>query len=217
MLTTVAIVLAGMGALLVIFGVRALRPNRAMLATRTTAVSELKAGAVELAGVIEPSGADALESGASRPCVIVHTVVDNKVGRNNFKEVSRETRAVPAVLRDASGACPISLAHVELLGETWERLDAGGRTTEIVIPAGARVVITGVARLEAHPGEGDYRGGAQRLVVGGTPEAPLVIAIGEQTAAVWRYGWRALVGIACGVGLWVVAGAALFVRSLLGG
>lgn len=217
MLIGFAVILAAVGVALVLLALAGLRPNRAMLSTPTTPVSKLTPGKVELAGLLQPAGAAPLLGAAGTPCVLVHTLHEERHGRNNYREVGRETAAIPAVLRDATGECAVTLDHVELLGESWERMDSvRTRTTQILVPIGVPVVVFGVARLEQHPSQGDYRGG-QRLVVGGTGEAPLIIAVGDQTGAVWRHGWRALVAMMCGLVLLVLAATGLLLRGMLAG
>jgi hypothetical protein len=217
MLTAVVIALFIAGLVLVVLGWRELLPSRIFLGRPTTAARELKAGPVEAAGVIRADGAPPIRSANGLACVIVHTIVEQRVGKNNYREQERETVAVPAVLTDASGSCTVSLSNVDLMGEMWELKEepGGRRITQLVVPEGAQVLVAGVARAADQPAPGAYRGSSVRLEIGGSDETPLLLSIGGQTSAMWRYGWRALFAVFCGVLLLGLGAAAAFVRAML--
>lgn len=205
----VSLVLLFAGGLLLRAGYRASRASRTFLERPTTPIGKLAPGPVEIAGTIHADGEPA-RNATGLACVIVHTLVEHKIGKNNYREVSRDAVAVPARLVDETGSCAVTLGHTDLMSEMWERLafDSNGtRTTQILVRDGAHVFIAGVAREVPNAQPSDYRGGdATRLVVGAADDGPLLLAAGSEAGAVWRHGWRALVAMLAAT-LMVVVGA----------
>lgn len=205
-LLIVALGLIGGGAWLVVLAARASRQSRQLLARPTTPIARLAVGPVEIAGTLRADGAT-VPGPMNLPCLIVHTVVEQKVSKNLYRELRRDTVAVPVTLTDDSGSCAVSLGHTDLLGEMFERNEDRVRTTVILVRDGARVVVSGVAREAPAESAGDYRGSVTRKVVGAADDAPLLVAVGGEPGAVWRHGWRALVALLSG-GLLILLGAA---------
>jgi hypothetical protein len=215
MILVVALVLFAAGLALIGIAWRELLPSRIFLTRPTSPTRDLKPGAVEAAGVLRADGVAPLTSAFGASCVVVVTIVEQRVGRNVYREESRQTVSVPATLTDATGACAVRLSHVDVMGDSWEFLEVSGRrTTQIVVRDGANVYVAGTAAPADAPLEG-YRGAAPRLAIGPGEDTPLLISVGSQTNAVWSYGWRALVGMVCGITLLALGGAAAWIHAAL--
>jgi hypothetical protein len=204
------------GVTLVALAWRELRPSRMFLERPTSATQALKAGPVEAAGVLRADGVAPLQSSFGAPCVIVHTLYERRIGRNSYREESRDTVAVPALLSDASGSCKVELSHVDLMGESWEvRLADGRRITQTIVRDGASVFVAGNATPTGVVAAHDYRGNVPQLAIGPSADSPLLLSLGSQSNAIWSYGWRAIVGALCGVCLLALSAAAAFIHSAL--
>ena len=130
--------------------------------------------------------------------------------------MSHDTVAVPALLTDSTGSCTVSLAHLDLMGEIWElRERLGQRVTQIIVPDGATVLVAGLAQPSDQAKGSDYREGSRRLAVGGTEAEPLLLSVGGQGRAVWRYGWRAIIAAVCGALLLVLGAGAGYLHAML--
>lgn len=216
MILVVALLLAGVGTALLVLGFIELRPSRMFLQRPTSPARALRAGPVEAAGVLRADGVQPIVSGFGVPCVIVHTLYEKRVGRNAYREESRDTVSVPCVLSDASGSCTVELSHVDLMGERWEvRHEDGRRVTQVVIREGASVFVAGDAKPIAGTVSQDYRANVPKLAIGPSGDAPLLVSIGSQSSAVWGYGWRAMVSVVCGVAMLVFAVVATLVHVAL--
>ena len=216
MILVVAAVLLVVGATLIVLGWLELRPSRMFLERPTSATQALKAGPVEAAGVLRANGVTPLQSSFGAPCVLVHTLYERRIGRNKYREESRDTVAVPALLSDASGSCTVDLSYVDLMGESWEFSHADGRRiTQIVVRDGASVFIAGHATPTGAVSAHNYRGNIPQLAIGPSPDSPLLVSIGSQSNAVWSYGWRAIVSMLCGVCLLALSGAAAYIHAAL--
>jgi hypothetical protein len=216
MILVIAAALFVAGLTLIVLGWTELRPSRMFLARPTSAASSLKAGPVEVAGVLRKDGVVPLQSAFGVPCLLVHTIYERRVGRNNYREEARDTVAVPAVLNDASGSCKVDLSHVDLMGESWELQQADGRRiTQIVVRDGASVFMAGTATPTGVVTAHDYRGNVPQLIIGPSADSPLLLSLGGESNAVWSYGWRAIVSMLCGVCLLALSAAAAFIHSAL--
>lgn len=205
----ISIVLLVTGGWLFLAGFRASRASRIFLERPTTPIGKLAPGSVEIAGTIHADG-EPTRNATGLACVIVHTLVEQKIGKNKYREVSRDAVAVPVRLVDETGSCAVTLGHTDLMSEMWERIESRSndtRTTQILVRDGARVFIAGVAREVPNAQPSDYRGGdATRLVVGAGDDMPLLLAAGGEAGAVWRHGWRPLVAMLAAT-LMVLVGA----------
>lgn len=175
------------GGCLLYWGVPTLRPWRRLSQLKTVRVADLSTGPGEIQGVIDVApGVDPVRSGTGMDCVAVVTVRERRAGKNVYTEVSRDTSVARAVLRDGTGECELELEHVYLMGEVWEinHDEGAGRITQIVIPVGAHVVASGVARILGGHGP-VYRSG-DGFVLAGTQAAPLILVVGAQPAAIHR-------------------------------
>ena len=216
MILIVSAVLLVAGLTLSALAWRELRPSRMFLERPTSATQSMKAGPVEAAGVLRANGVTPLQSSFGTPCVLVHTLYERRVGRNNYREESRDTVAVPAVLNDTSGSCTVDLSYVDLVGESWEfRHEDGRRITQIVVRDGASVFIAGHATPSGVVTAHHYRGNIPQLAIGPSAESPLLVSIGSQSNAIWSYGWRAIVSMLCGVCLLALSGAAAYIHAAL--
>ncbi|MFO0618029.1 MAG: hypothetical protein U0414_35890 [Polyangiaceae bacterium] len=209
---TIGLVAAGLA--LVVFARRSLAPAQIFMGRPTTPLRDVRPGPVEVAGRISAHADAAVRSGAGVASVVVHRVVERRVD-DKYREESRDTVSVKALLTDATGSCEVSLDHADLMGEVWQCEEGGRRVTEVILPDGAPVLIAGMARREERSDESAYRSGPSPLTVGGSGDAPLLVSIGGERRAVFMYGWRAVLAGVCGVLVIGVAAVVLVLRVAL--
>ena len=184
----------------------------------TTKIRDLTTGKlVEIAGVIRADGAAPLVATSGVACV-ARAIVTEELDKKGtaVREIESAREVVAARIKDESGSCEVDLETVELLGEAWERRTGTVLYTEVVIPEGAVVVASGFAREGADPESTGYRSAGRPWRIGGGEGRPLVLSVGGHARSLWRYDLRAVIGLAAGVILLVMACVALYFNAQLG-
>jgi hypothetical protein len=202
----------------------------------TTPLRDISEGAVEVEGILE--AVEPLEprllaaSGREAVFADVEVKATRGGGRNSVVVHQSHTQRSVATAITASDGTKVKLdfAHLEVVGgdtafvvggvphlaeptRAWAA-DVPGTATSIqfrerVLQPGARVVVSGIARVtdatvEARP-EG-YRDGAtvekKTFVIGGTSEARMLVSQGSERQLLWRATWPvAVLMLTAAVGL----------------
>lgn len=194
-----------------------LRSSLQLLRRRSDRVRHLRPGPVEFAGIIRARGEHGPLIATSGVPSVARVLVDEEIDRQGraFRVLARQVDVVPAVVEETGASCDVELDGAHLLAEEWELREDTTVSTEWVVPDGAFVVVSGVARLE-DGGAGDgYRDAGGRLVVHGTTERPLVVSVGGQARALLRHDARGLAALAAALILGLVAALTFGLERLL--
>lgn len=207
----IAIVLAVFGAGLGFFVLGASRLGMRIYRDKTSRVSELASGPVELVGelrAIDP--VIALDGSRS---VVAQRALYYKIRRDDETSESApvsRTECSPVEVSDESGACLIELEPTLILGhkkhyvfeaerfrelhpKLWSELvrpEAGETVVEVIadevaVPDGARGFMSGEAMLDDSPERGEARrDGVRRFKLRGGSRRPLIVSSGDKKAVV---------------------------------
>jgi hypothetical protein len=189
----------------------------------TTPLSQLTEGLVEVEGVITALDAP-LVAASGRPAVFADVALRGTHGIGKSSRVTHRShahRSVKAALTAADGTMVgLDLDHVEVVDASAafqvvvSRMEEPTRAwatdlswdteqlmvTERIVEPGARVVVSGRARVVdavVDPRTSGYRDGVpvekKTFVIGGSPEARLLVATGTARQLTWRALWPVVV------------------------
>jgi hypothetical protein len=202
--TVLVVLLSLLAMCLVILGLRGLRAANTFRRLKTSAISSLGEGHVELSGIIRAAEAP-LHSAWREACVLVYSSREEKSGDRYTKPLPIGTAHVPAELTDESGTCSIDLSHVEIYGTTKARKIDGARLSQLVIEHGAQVLIATRVTPEQQQAFGAYRTPGTQRSLAGTPKDPILIYVGSHTSALVRLSWHSAITTGCGLALAALA------------
>jgi hypothetical protein len=193
----IAMVFAALGAALLVYARRGLDATGAVLRRRTCAIGRIPGGPAELEGVVRATQG-ALTSPSGRPCVayrIRHEALVASGKSAAWRTTAEDLRAVPAELRDASGACELDLADVEILGPLRREVVRGAprrRTTETIVPDGATVLVIGEAIASGTRGGEGYRDARPQFTVRAFGGHSVLVSTSGHAGTLWKTAWPAL-------------------------
>lgn len=212
MLRIVAAALSGAGLVLSGWAALELRASFQLLRRRAHRIRHLVPGPAEVAGTIRAADGQPFMAASGVPIVAGVGLVEARGRRGARRLLERRVHHVRATIADSGDLCDVDLQGAEVLAEAWEKSDGHMVHTELVVPDGAFVVVSGFARVARGA---DDHGRERRTIVHGTPDRPLVVSVGGQPSAIFRHDGRAVAALAAGLVLELLAGAVVLAELWL--